>query len=285
MDGQIIWVGQNVQLILDGGQIVGFQAVGRDITQLRQAQESLALSRDQAMEASRFKSQLLTRVSHELRTPLGGILGYAELLQYKAFGSLSEKQHDAVNNIIESTNYLTGIVNDLLDVSQIESKSISLLNEYFKPAELLEKIKVTMSMLAGKKGLTFCAEVAPDLPIELYGDINRLQQVIVNLTGNAIKFTKTGEVSVSFKHPTPTQWSIEVRDTGVGISSSEYENIFESFRQVNNSVTNENRGSGLGLAITKQLVEIMGGQISLESEIGKGSLFTVTLPITNAPGT
>jgi PAS domain S-box-containing protein len=284
VDGQLIWVGQNVQLIMEGEQIIGFQAVARNITQLKQTQESLALSRDQALDASRFKSQLLSRVSHELRTPLGGILGYAELLEYKAFGPLTEKQNNAVTNIIESTHYLTSIVNDLLDESQIESKSISLHNEYFNPVELLEKTKATMSTLAAKKGLTFRVEIDPELPSELYGDVNRLQQILINLVGNAIKFTKIGEISASLKRPTPAQWSIEVRDTGAGIPMDDRQNIFEPFRQVSNSITRENRGSGLGLAITKQLIELMGGQISLESEIGKGSLFTVTLPITNAPG-
>ncbi|MDO9300897.1 MAG: ATP-binding protein, partial [Anaerolineales bacterium] len=283
-NGEVIWLGQSVQLIKEGDAVIGFQAVARDITKLVQAREALALSRDQALDASLFKSQLLSRVSHELRTPLGGILGYAELLQYKAFGSLTEKQDGAVSHIIESTNYLTSIVNDLLDESQIESKSLSLYKEYFNPIDLLEKIKSTMSTLADKKGLTFRVEIDPDLPSELYGDTNRLQQVIINLAGNAIKFTKQGEVSVSVKRPAPAQWSIEVRDTGAGILRSEHESIFEPFRQVNNSITRENRGSGLGLAITRQLVELMGGQITLESEIGKGSLFTVTLPITNAPG-
>jgi signal transduction histidine kinase len=215
---------------------------------------------------------------------LGGILGYAELLEYEAFGTLTEKQLNAVNNIIESTNYLTRLVNDLLDESQIESKSLSLNNEYFAPVSLLEKVKSTMSTLANKKGLALLVEISPDLPSELYGDVNRLQQVIINLTGNAVKFTKAGEIRVSLNRPAPAQWSIEVRDTGVGIPANEQENIFEPFRQVNNSITRENRGSGLGLAITRQLVEIMGGQISLESQVGKGSLFTVTLPITNAPG-
>ncbi len=283
-DGRIVWVGQNVQLIMDGGQIVGFQAVGRDVTQLKQAQEALSLSRDQALDASRFKSQLLSRVSHELRTPLGGILGYAELLQYESFGSLLEKQHNAIKNIIESTHYLTSIVDDLLDESQIESKSLSLHNEYFNPVDLFEKVNRTMVPLTEKKGLDFRVEISPDLPGELYGDVNRLQQVIINLTGNAVKFTREGEVSIIVARPEPAQWSIEVRDTGAGITLEDQRNIFEPFRQVNNSITRENRGSGLGLAITKQLVEIMGGRIVLESEIGIGSNFTVVLPIINAPG-
>lgn len=282
-DGQMVWVGQNVQLIMDGEQTVGFQAAARDITKLKQAQEALALSRDQALDASRFKSQLLSRVSHELRTPLGGILGYAELLQYKAFGTLSEKQTHAVKHIVESTHYLTNIVNDLLDEAQIESKALSLHEAVFSPADLLERVRGTIDVLAGKKSLTLRAEIAPDLPRALYGDVNRLQQVIVNLAGNSVKFTKKGEICVRFSCPQPAQWQIEVRDTGAGIPLEEQQNIFEPFRQVNNSITRENRGSGLGLSITKQIVELMGGEINLHSEVGKGSAFTITLPIKNEP--
>ncbi|HSO14046.1 MAG TPA: PAS domain S-box protein [Anaerolineales bacterium] len=281
--GEIIWLGQNVQIIKEEGEIVGFQAVARDITKLKQMQEALAVSRDQALDASRFKSQLLSRVSHELRTPLSGILGYAELLEYKAFGALNEGQQNAVTNIIEGTNYLTSIVNDLLDEAQIQSKSISLHYEHFKPARLLENIKTSISVLANRKGLQFRAELAPDLPDELYGDFNRLQQIIINLAGNAVKFTKEGEVRVNIHRAQPAHWSIEVCDTGAGIPLTERETIFEPFRQVNNAITRENRGSGLGLAITKQLIELMGGRIALESEVGKGSTFTVTLPINTAP--
>lgn len=282
--GEVLWIGQNVQLILEEGQIVGFQAVARDITQLKQAQDALAVSRDQALDASRFKSQLLSRVSHELRTPLGGILGYAELLEYQAFGPLTEKQLDAVTNIIESTNFLTGLVNDLLDEAQIESNSLTLDYAYFDPADLIEKTRAAMSVLASKKGLLCRSAISPELPVELYGDVSRLQQVIINLVGNAIKFTRQGEISLSLGRPAPAFWSIEVRDTGVGIPAHEQQSIFEPFRQVSNSITRENRGSGLGLAITRQLVELMGGHIQLESKVGEGSLFIVTLPILNAPG-
>jgi PAS domain S-box-containing protein len=283
MKGEIIWVGQNVQLIMDGDKIVGFQALARDITQLRQAQESLLLARDQALEASRFKSQVVSRVSHELRTPLGGILGFAELLQHEAFGALNENQQQAVSNIVESTNYLTHTVNDLLDQARIESKSISLHNANFKPAALMERITATMSVLAAKKGLEFHAEIAPDFPPELYADENRLQQIIVNLAGNAIKFTTKGGVHLRFAKPDIKHWSLEVSDTGVGIPEEERKNIFEPFQQLSNSITRENRGSGLGLAIVKQLVELMGGVISLQSEVGRGSTFTVSFPLIRAP--
>jgi PAS domain S-box-containing protein len=284
-DGQIIWVGQNVQLIMDGENITGFQALARDITQLKQTQEAMLVSRDQALDASRTKSQMLSRVSHELRTPLGGILGYTELLQQKAFGELTEKQEKALTHIVESTHFLTQMVNDLLDEAQIEAKSLSLNNRYFSPNTLMNKVSISISALVKKKkGLIFHSEISPEMPAELYGDINRLQQVLVNLASNAIKFTKVGEVQISFKRPSPTQWSIEVSDTGVGIPQGEFETIFQPFHQVNNSITRENRGSGLGLAITKQLIELMDGQIVVQSTLGEGSTFTVTLPITNAPG-
>lgn len=207
-----------------------------------------------------------------------------ELLEYGAYGPLNEEQHNATKNIIESTQYLTEMVNDLLDEAQIESKSLSLYEGPFRPADLLEKIRATMSVLAEKKGLSFHVSLDPDLPDELYGDFNRLQQIIINLGRNAVKFTDKGEVSIQMKRPSPAQWSIEVSDSGVGIPPADRENIFEPFRQVNNSITRGNRGSGLGLAITRQLVELMGGQMRLESEVGKGSLFIVTLPIINAPG-
>ncbi|MCC7119687.1 MAG: PAS domain S-box protein [Anaerolineales bacterium] len=282
--GETIWVGQNVQLIKESGQGVGFQAVARDITQIKKAEETFIFSRDQALNANQLKSQLLSRVSHELRTPLGTILGYAELLQIKAFGGLSEKQNGAVNNIIESTNYLTNIINDLLDEAQIEANSMSLNEEYFSPQEFIEKIQSHIAVLANKKGLTCNASISDELPIELYGDVKRLQQIVINLAGNAVKFTRSGGVEINLTRPQPAFWAIEVKDTGVGIAEADRQHIFEPFRQASNSITRENRGSGLGLAITKQLIELMGGTIALESTLGQGSVFTVLLPIKNAPG-
>jgi signal transduction histidine kinase len=282
--GEEIWLGQNVQLIKENGEISGFQAVARNITDLKKIQAALLVTRDQALDASRLKSQLLSRVSHELRTPLGGILGYSELLQIRAFGDLTEKQKNAVDNIIQSTHYLTNIVNDLLDEAQIESRSISLNNEYFSPNDFIEKIRASIAVLANNKGLALKTTVSEELPSELYGDMKRLQQVAINLAGNAVKFTKSGQIHIHLNRPTPAQWSIEVMDTGSGIAPEDYKNIFEPFRQVNNSITRENRGSGLGLAITKQLIELMDGHIKLESQLGHGSTFIVLLPIKNAPG-
>ncbi len=278
-DGHEVWLGQNVQLIEEAGQVVGFQAVARDITDLVRTKDALALARDQALEASQLKSQLLAKVSHELRTPLGGILGYAELLRYGAFGDLEEKQLNAATQIIDSAHYLTTMVNELLDQAQAESKSIILHITSFNVEEMLKHVGSNLGILADKKGLTLRATIEKSVPETLKGDRQRLQQILLNLTGNAIKFTQTGEVRINIFCPDDTHWAIQVADTGAGIPKEAQSYIFEPFRQVNNSITRGNRGTGLGLSITKQLVEIMGGEIKLESEIDKGSTFTIILPI------
>ncbi len=283
-DGSEIWLGQNVQIIEEDNRVVGFQAVARNITELKHTQEALALARDKALEASRMKSQLLTKVSHELRTPLGGILGYAELLQIHAFGQLEEKQSHAVSQIIESTNYLTKLVNELLDEAQIEAKTIKLYIDHFSPAELLRAVEAGAAVLLQKKELELVTSIDPDLPKMLYGDEQRLQQILVNLVGNAIKFTTNGKVTVRLYSPSADYWAMQVSDTGRGIPRDAHEYIFEPFRQIDPSNTQENPGTGLGLSITKQLVELMNGRIMLESEVGTGSTFTILLPMQKPPG-
>ncbi len=275
-------------LYLDAGrardprEVAFLEAVASTLSAMirdKRAGEAIAAARDQALEASRFKSHLLSRVSHELRTPLGGALGYAELLQVGAFGELNDKQREAAQNIVGSARYLDVLISDLLDEAQIESKSIRLHHESFPPAKLLERVGASMSIMARNKQLSFLMELDPELPASIVGDEGRLQQVLYNLIGNAIKYTRKGEVLARFIRVSEDRWAMQVRDTGVGIPEEAREFIFDPFRQVDNSITNENRGAGLGLAITKQLVELMGGTIALESEVGKGSMFTVLLPL------
>jgi PAS domain S-box-containing protein len=278
-DGSERWFGQNVQLIQEGDEIVGFQALARDITAVKQAQQALRIARDQALEASRAKSQLLSKVSHELRTPLGGILGYAELLQGNTFGELNDGQLKASMEIVESANYLSGMVNELLDEAQMSSNTATLLMRKFSPFELLQQAASGMDIVAEKRGLQFSTKIDPSMPHELYGDDRRIRQIITNLIGNAIKFTREGSVHVHVSHPDPDHWKIEVTDSGIGIPRDAQSYIFEPFRQADVAVTHDNRGVGLGLSITKQLVELMRGQITVTSEVGKGSTFTVLLPI------
>lgn len=282
--GEIIWLGQSVQLIEENSQIVGFQAVARDITQLKQVYEALTIARDQALDASNFKSQILSKVSHELRTPLGGVLGYAELLQYETYGSLTDQQKNAVFNIIDSAHYLNQLISDLLDEAQIEAKTLRLSREPVILTDFLSRVETILSLLTRKKGLVYSVVMDPNLPERLFGDEKRLQQVLVNLIGNAVKFTSSGEVLVRFFRFAEEQWAMQVCDTGVGISKDAQAYIFEPFRQVDNAITQENLGSGLGLSITKQLVELMGGQVLIESELGRGSIFTITLPLITVIG-
>jgi signal transduction histidine kinase len=250
-----------------------------EVAMRRQSELNLAQARDQAIEASRFKTQLLAKVSHELRTPLGAIMGYTELLQNGIFGPLSPEQKNATAEVIDSTDYLTMLVNQLLDQAQNESAAVQLHITAFEPAALLHQVEAQMSVLARNKGLFLRTEVTGQLPFLLRGDRDRLQQILVNLVGNAIKFTESGHVEVCFFQPDTTHWAIQVADTGLGIPQEAQAYIFEPFRQVDGSITRQHTGTGLGLTIVQQLVHLMGGEIKLDSEVGRGSTFTILLPL------
>ncbi len=278
-DGSETWLGQKVQLIYEGDQIIGFQAVARDITAIKQAQDSLRLARDQALEADLAKTRLLSKVSHELRTPLGGILGYAELLERNTFGELNEKQQRATAEIIESTEYLATMVNELLDEAQLRASTATLREIMFSPITLVQQAISGMDILAQKKGLEFSAHIDPNLPQGIYGDDRRIRQIIINLVGNALKFTREGNVHLDVLCQGGSHWGIQISDTGIGIPEEAQASVFEPFQQVHSEVIRDNRGIGLGLSITKQLVDLMDGKIVLESEPGKGSAFTVLLPL------
>lgn len=257
--------------------------VSVDITERKQAEEALAQARDQALEASRLKSQLLAKVSHELRTPLGAILGYTELLQYGVFGPLSDEQQKATVEIIDSTQYLTHMVNELLDQAQLETGKVSLNIRSFILADMVNQVETKMNVLAQSKGLTLTTDIAAELPSTLAGDQKRLQQILLNLISNAIKFTQTGGVQVRLYQPDLAYWAIQVADTGIGIPPEAQAYIFEPFQQVDGSITREQTGTGLGLSIVKHLVSLMGGQITLESKVGQGSIFTILLPLNPIP--
>jgi PAS domain S-box-containing protein len=278
-DGSLFWESDTIAPVFNHlGEITNFVAIKEDISQIKQTQEALSLARDQALESNRLKTQFLAKVSHELRTPLGSIMGYAELLRDEFYGPLDDEKKDPVASIVANVNFLADMVNDLLDEAQLETKNMSLRMGMFSPAALLEKTAAHLAVLAGNKGLAFSTELIPPIPERLYGDEQRLQQILVNLASNAIKFTKAGEVRIRIYQNDPVYWGIKVIDTGAGIPAEAQQFIFEPFRQVDNTITRENRGSGLGLTIVKQLVELMDGVISLESAVGEGSAFTILLP-------
>jgi signal transduction histidine kinase len=239
----------------------------------------LSLRLEQALEADRLKSQLLNSVSHELRTPLAAIKGYSQLLGEDAYGTLSAGQKTTVQRILINTTQLQGMVNNLLDHAQIEQGKLVLRNEKFAANDLINTTHSALNILAVTKGVALTSEIAHDVPVTLTGDLLRLQQILVNLTSNALKFTESGTVHLSIFLPDPAHWAMRVADTGIGISNEDQSRVFAPFWQIDSSATRQYRGSGLGLAIVKELADLMDGRISLTSQPGKGSTFTVIFPI------
>lgn len=233
----------------------------------------------QAVEADRLKSQLLANVSHELRTPINAIQGYSQLLLENAYGDLADGQRTTLRRVQLNTMQLQGMVNNLLDRAQLEQGKLTLRNSPFSPADFLESSHAALNILATSKSLSLTSEIAPDVPQALNGDVLRLQQILFNLTSNALKFTEQGGVHARIFLPDATHWALQVSDTGIGIPEAAQPQVFAPFWQVDSSATREYRGSGLGLTIVKQLSDLMGGIITLKSEPGKGSTFTIVFPL------
>jgi signal transduction histidine kinase len=242
---------------------------------------TVAVIRDFTREAEieRMKNSFVAMVSHELRTPLNAVLAYAEMLRDAVFGSLNEKQFSASNRIYINSQRLLNIVSDLLDQAQIEAGRLKIQLQKFQTAELIDNLHSVMEKPAQDKGLELTAEIGPEVPPALFGDIHRIQQILVNLVNNAVKFTDKGRISVRIFCPDEKTWAIAVQDTGPGIPLGDQPYVFEAFRQVESITTREHGGIGLGLSIVKRLAILMGGDIALESAVGKGSTFTVTLPL------
>ncbi len=242
---------------------------------------SVAVFRDYSQEAEldRMKNTFLAIVSHELRTPLNAILGYSEMIKEAIYGPVNEKQARASDRIMTNSKRLLDIVSDLLDQAQMEAGKLALHIRPFRPADLIENVHSVMDKIASDKGLELTSELDPDLPDLMDGDIARLQQVLVNLINNSVKFTEKGSIHMSLLHSGKRAWVMCVQDTGIGIPEDELPTIFEAFRQLDSTETRKYGGFGLGLAIVKQLTELMGGRISVKSTPGTGSNFSIKMPI------
>jgi signal transduction histidine kinase len=228
-------------------------------------------------EASRHKSQFLANMSHELRTPLNAVLGYAELLADGIYGELGEKARGVLERIQSNGKHLLGLINDVLDLSKIEAGQLALaIDDYAMPAVVHSVVSATES-LAKSKGLSLVTSVPRVLPMGR-GDERRLTQVLLNLVGNAIKFTDKGSVGIEVTLANNC-FELAVKDTGPGIAEADQARIFEEFQQVDNSNTRQKGGTGLGLAISKRIVEMHGGTLTVDSELGKGSTFRVVVPV------
>jgi signal transduction histidine kinase len=242
---------------------------------------TVAVFRDFTREAEldRMKTMFVSMVSHELRTPLSAIMGYGEILQEQVHGPLNERQLNVVDRLIANTKRLLSLVNDLLDRARLEAGRLKLAPAPFAPVALMDELFSVTSQLAKAKKLELITQIAPELPQSLTGDAQRLQQILVNLVTNAVKFTDQGSVTVKFDRVDNARWSLQVSDTGIGIPPDQQPYIFDMFRQVEGLTTRKQGGAGLGLSIVKQLVTLMGGTIQLASRVGAGTTFTIVLPI------
>ena len=232
--------------------------------------------------ASRHKSQFLANMSHELRTPLNAILGYTELILDNIYGEAPEKMRTVIERVQTNGKHLLGLINDVLDLSKIEAGQLTLSLSDYSLAELVQGVYVAVEPLASQKSLALTTKVAKGLPPGR-GDERRLAQVLLNLVGNAIKFTENGEVAIEASAANGA-FNVAVRDSGPGIAAADQQKIFEEFQQVDNTSTRQKGGTGLGLAISKRIVEMHGGRILVDSELGKGSIFTIRLPVKAGEG-
>ncbi|MHC5094937.1 MAG: ATP-binding protein, partial [Planctomycetota bacterium] len=245
----------------------------------RFAEAQITEAKDRAEASNRAKSNFMANMSHELRTPMNAILGFSELLREE---ELTIEQIDYVDTIYLSSRHLLTLINDVLDLSKIEAGKEEIALGVCSLRDMLGQLEHLMVTNAQTKGLHFEVDIRPDVPEQVVTDAKHLYQCLINLVANAIKFTETGSVILHVglaDHEVGPLLYFEVADTGIGIPEDRQEKVFESFEQADSSTSRKYGGTGLGLAITRELIEMMGGAVSLESQEGIGSIFTITLPV------
>ncbi len=275
------------------GKVSGYVMVLHDISTRKQAEEQireqnnalvrsnqeLVVARQKAEEATHLKSQFLATMSHELRTPLNAIIGYTEIQLEGMTGDLTQEQQEYQQRVLINAEHLLGLINGVLDVSKIEAGQMTLVSKPFRLGAWVQELERQNRGLAEAKGLTFEVNIDPRLPDTLEGDGIRLKQIAINLVGNAIKFTDSGEVRLEVLRHDDSHWKMVVSDSGIGIARHAQDAIFDEFWQVDRTSRRHHGGTGLGLSIVRRLVLLMGGTIHVKSEPGNGSTFTVLLPL------
>jgi PAS domain S-box-containing protein len=280
-DRSIHWISARGRVFRNGkGDPVRMMGTVADVTGRKQAQEVLVQAKEEAERSNKFKDQFLSTMSHELRTPLNAVLGFSDLLTEEQYGPLNDRQKRYVKHIQAGGHHLLRLINDILDLSKIEAGRLQLTIESVPVGNLFAHVADAMRPLADKKSQTLSQDTPPDRNV--LADDTRLKQILMNLIGNAIKFTPEGGKIALRAYPTGEVVRVEVRDSGPGIPLEEQKRIFEAFYQLGRS-EKVTEGTGLGLAITRRLVELHGGHLGIESKPGWGSCFFFTLPIAPAP--
>jgi signal transduction histidine kinase len=274
------WLEVRINTLHDDREMVaGRMIVLRDVTAQKQNELYLAKARDEALVSSQYKTQILGKVSHDLRTPLGAVIGYAELMLMGMYGEMTDEQREGLTDIHNGAKDLDKFIKQLIDQTHLQDRRLKLAREAV-PLATLAAYAESLRPLSDAREHTLTVYVDPSLPQTVIGDCERLQQITHNLLTNAIKFTrKRGTVAMRLLRVDEARWAIEVEDTGIGIAPEDQRNIFEPWRQVAIDVTSSRKGSGLGLSFVRDLTAFMGGEVRLDSEVGRGSRFTVILPL------
>lgn len=293
---KIIGIGREVQGLRKNGEIFPldlavsetrtedgpiFTGIVRDISE-RKRSEQMFLAKEFAERANAAKTEFLSRMSHELRTPLNGVIGFAEFLVDERPGALNDKQKEYLNDILNSGRHLLNLINDVLDLAKVEAGKMGFSPELFEIRQAIQEVCSVLQPLADKKSQKIHAKIRPGVN-RVFLDQQKFKQVLYNLLSNAIKFTDDGgEIFISATMRKPDDLELIVRDTGIGIREEHVSRLFTEFEQLESGTSRRYEGSGLGLALTKKIVELQGGRITVESEFGEGSSFTVLLPMAKA---
>lgn len=281
--GRWMWIKSKGKAIFDkNGKPIRMVGTHTDITAMIQKQKKLAKQKEEAEKSSQAKGDFLAHMSHEIRTPLTAISGISEILN-KQKDTFNKKQQSLLSTLSTSTSSLKELINDILDFSKIENGGVELEMKIFAIEQIFEETISMMALKANEKHIGFKVDYDDIRGVDVYGDSTRIRQVLMNLVGNAIKFTDQGEVTIVARieegDESKDVLRVDVSDTGIGIAEADFDIVFERFKQADSSVSRKYGGTGLGLPISKSLANLMGGEITLESEEGKGSTFTLHLPL------